>query len=89
MSIANSGMLLYLVFGQVRNYYGWNFDITYVFPMMFFGTILGLLVFGYFEDKSGIHQAEQQITYTRNPQLKEILERLERIEKKVDVKDGV
>lgn len=85
IAVLNSAMILFLVLAKLQEY-GLEISIT-----RWFIPILILLVFlmvslGYLEDRAGFHRAEIHEIAKRNPVLNEILERLDRIEKKVDKK---
>ena len=81
-AIINGAMILFLVLAQLEKY-NIDIDITKTFfPILLVG-IFGLGIFGLIEDKLGLHEAERHAQEQRNPYMKEIIERLERIEKRV------
>ncbi len=82
ISIINAGMILFLVLAKFQDY-GVNIHITkWIIPIYIF-AILVMVVVGYFEDKMGFFKEEVREHTNRNPQMQEILERLDRIEKKI------
>jgi hypothetical protein len=79
ISIFNSGMILFLVLSQLEKY---KIDIeleTWFIPI-FILTILLMILFGYFEDKMGFFEEENEAVNRRNPALRDIEQRLEKIE---------
>jgi len=82
ISIANSGMILFLVLSKLQDY-GINIYITKWFFPIFALTIFLLIFLGYIEDKAGFHKEEMKTVSEKNPTFNEILRRLDRIEKKV------
>jgi len=60
-----------------------NTNKTWFFPVYLI-VILIMILFGYLEDKLGFFSEEARIVTRRNPQMEEILRRLEKIEKKID-----
>jgi hypothetical protein len=79
IAILNSGMILFLVLSRLENY---NMDIrleTWFIPI-FLGTILLMVLFGYFEDRLGFFEEETSEANKRNPALVSINRRLDNIE---------
>ena len=83
ISIANSGMILFLVLSKLQEY-GINIYITKWFLPIFILTIFLLILLGYIEDKAGFHKEEIKTIAKKNPIYDEIFKRLDRIEKKLD-----
>ncbi|MBN2423139.1 hypothetical protein JXB41_08000 [Candidatus Woesearchaeota archaeon] len=82
VSIINSGMILFMVLSNLEKY-GIDIDIArWFFPILFLG-ILGLVFLGFIEDRLGFYRTEIKTSQKRNPQMNEILRRLDRIEKKI------
>lgn len=82
VSILNSGMILFLLLAKLQDY-GIKIYITkWFFPIFILSMLLMMLV-GYIDFKSGFHREEVRVTSSRNPYFKEIIERLERLEKEV------
>lgn len=82
LAIINAGMILFLVLSRLEDY-GIDIKIEkYFFPILIFGLLI-LTFFGWLDDKLGFHELERKHVENRNPYMKEILERLERIEKKI------
>lgn len=83
VSIINSAMILFLLLSNLEKY-GINIRIErWFFPIILIGFIL-LITFGYIEDRLGFHSEESRAATNRNPQMTEIMNRLDRIEKKLD-----
>ena len=82
ISIANSGMILFLVLSKLQDY-GINLYITKWFFPIFALTIFLLILLGYVEDKAGFHNEEMKTMGDKNPTFNEILKRLDRIEKRI------
>jgi hypothetical protein len=76
-------MILFLFLSSLEKY---NIDIwiqDWIIPLFVLG-IIGMFVFGYIEDKLGFYRQEQKETQDRNPYMKDIVDRLEKIEKKLE-----
>lgn len=85
IAIVNSGMILFLVLSKLQDY-GMKIYITAWFIPIYFAVIILMIFFGYLEDKAGFHREEARAETMRNPYFKEIIERLDRIEKKLNLK---
>jgi len=82
LAIINAGMILFLVLSKLEDY-GIDIEIEkYFFLILFLGLIV-LTLFGWLDDRLGFHQLERKHVENRNPYMKDILERLDRIEKKI------
>lgn len=82
IAILNAVMLLYLTLSDLKKY-GVNVNIQHWFiPILLFFAFI-LVFVGYLEDKFGFFEEENKAVNRRNPQMSEVLERLERIEKKL------
>jgi len=82
LAIINAGMILFLVLSKLEDY-GIDIEIEkYFFLILFLGLIV-LTLFGWLDDRLGFHQLERKHVEKRNPYMKDILERLDRIEKKI------
>jgi len=82
ISIVNSAMLLFLLLSNLEKY-GIDLNIEKLFfPILIAGVII-MILFGYLEDKLGFLREESYFVSKRNPQMQEIIDRLERIEKKL------
>jgi len=82
ISIVNSAMLLFLLLSNLEKY-GIDINIRQLFfPILIFGVIM-LVLFGYLEDRMGFLREETHFVSKRNPDMQEILDRLERMEKKL------
>ncbi len=84
MSIANSGMILFLVLSNLQKQYKFDIYITkWFFPIYLF--TLGLFLFvGWVDDKIGFHREEARTAASKNPMMVELMETISRLEKKVD-----
>lgn len=82
IAILNSAMILFLVLAKLQEY-GIKIAITRWFIPLFLLLVLAMIVFGYFEDRAGFHREEIHEIAKKNPVYSEILERLDRIEKKM------
>ncbi len=85
ISVANSGMILFLVLARLQEY-GINISVTHWFVPLFLVMLLMLILLGYIEDKAGFHREELHEVAKKNPLLNDIIKRLDRIEKKMDRK---
>lgn len=81
VSIINSGMILFLLLSQLQEY-GVNIPITQWFFPLFLMSIAGALAVGFVDTKLGFFTVENKRKTQRNPYFEEIIQRLERIEKK-------
>ena len=82
ISIINSGMILFILLSSLEKY-GVDIEIQkWFFPILVLGLFL-ITFMGYIEDKLGFYSTELKASQRRNPQINEILERLDRIEKKL------
>ncbi len=82
ISILNSGMILFLLLSRLEDY---GYDIVlekWFFPIYIFG-VLGMIIVGYLDYKLGFHSEEQKVMGKRNPYMKEIIDRLDSIERKI------
>ena len=81
VSLINTAMILFLFLSNLEKY---NIDIdirNWIIPIFVIGISI-MLLFGYFEYKFVYHQ-EQKTTQKKNPYMKDIIKRLDRIEKKL------
>lgn len=85
IAIVNSGMILFLVLAKLQDY-GIKIHITAWFIPIYIAIIILMMFFGYLEDKAGFHREELRVQSEKNPYFKEIIERLDNIEKKIDRK---
>lgn len=85
IAIVNSGMILFLVLAKLQEY-GIKIHITAWFIPIYFAIIFIMLIFGYIEDRAGFHREELRAQSEKNPYFKEIIERLDNIEKKIEKK---
>ncbi|MFQ5475053.1 MAG: hypothetical protein ACE5DM_04420 [Candidatus Nanoarchaeia archaeon] len=78
-AIVNSGMILFLLLSRLQDY-GVNIHITKWFFPIFIVGIFAMMLVGYIDYKLGFHQEEQRLVTERNPYMKDIVDRLDRIE---------
>ena len=78
-------MILFLVLAKLQDY-GIKIYITAWFIPIYLGVILLMILFGYLEDRAGFYRQEAKEAAKRNPYFHEILERLDKIEKKLNKK---
>ncbi|MBT3405550.1 hypothetical protein HN419_00095 [Candidatus Woesearchaeota archaeon] len=83
ISLLNSGMILFLMLSKLQEY-GLNVHITKWFFPIFVISIAILSLLGYADYKFGFHKEEARVSGSRNPYFKEIIERLDRVEKKLE-----
>ncbi len=84
LSLINTAMIFFLFLSNLEKY---NIDIDirmWLIPLFVLG-LLGMLLFGYLEYRFLFRQ-EQKTTQSKNPYLNDIVERLDRIEKKLENK---
>lgn len=85
ISLVNTAMILFLFLSNLEKY---EIDIRIeklILPMFIFGLSL-MLFFGFLEDRLGFYRQEQKTVQSRSPYFKEIIDRLEKIEKKIQKK---
>lgn len=82
VAIVNSGMILFLVLSKLQDY-GIKIYITAWFIPIYIAIIFIMILFGYIEDKAGFYREEVRASGLRNPYFKEIIERLDKIEKEI------
>lgn len=88
IAIVNSGMILFLVLSKLQDY-GYPVHITFLFIPVYVGVILLMMFFGYLEDKAGLYREEVRVISNKNPHFKEIIKRLDNIEKRLKEKNKV
>lgn len=86
IAVINSGMILFLVLSKLQEY-GIKIYITAWFIPIYLAVIFLMMLFGYLEDRAGFHREESRAIGKRNPYFEEIIERLDKIEKKLSIKD--
>ena len=86
LSLVNTAMILFIFLSNLERY---NIDIEIkdmIIPLFILGLFM-MLLFGYLEDKLGFYRQEQRTTQSRSPYMREILDRLNSIEKKLKNKN--
>ncbi|MBN2367615.1 hypothetical protein JXC34_01250 [Candidatus Woesearchaeota archaeon] len=85
ITMINTAMVLFLFMSNLEKY-GIDIEIKdMIIPIVFLGLIV-MIIFGFIEDKLGFYSEEQKTTQSRSPYMKEIIQRLERIEQKLEKK---
>ncbi|AJF61524.1 TPA: hypothetical protein HA239_03045 [Candidatus Woesearchaeota archaeon] len=85
ISLVNTAMILFIFLSDLEKY---NIDIEirdWIIPIFIVG-VLGMLTFGYLEDRLGFYSEEQKASQSRSPYFREIIERLDKIEKQLEKK---
>ena len=80
ISIINSGMILFLVLSKLQDY-GVKIYITAWFIPIYLAVVFLMILFGYLEDRAGFYREEARESAERNPYFKEIVGRLDKIER--------
>jgi hypothetical protein len=76
-------MILFLFLSNLERY---NIDVRiqdWIIPLVIIG-LGSMFLFGYLEDRFGFHTQEQRAKQSRSPYFKEILNRLDKIEQKLE-----
>jgi len=79
-AIFNTLMLVFLTVSQLQEY-GIHINLIVNIIIVMVATII-MISFGYVEDRMGFFRLESLLMSQRNPYFDEIIERLERLEKK-------
>ncbi|MBN88129.1 hypothetical protein CMO95_00840 [Candidatus Woesearchaeota archaeon] len=82
LGLVNAGMILFLVLTRLEDY-GYDIEIEKYFFLILLGGFFILSIFGWVDDLLGLHELEREHVEERNPYMKKIIERLDRIEKKI------
>lgn len=82
LALINSAMIIFLVLSKLQDY-GFKIYITAWIIPIFIVFVLLMILFGYIEDKTGFYREESYAAAKRNPFFEDIIERLDRIEKKL------
>jgi hypothetical protein len=82
VSLLNSGMILFLLLSRLEDY-GFDLEIKNWFFPIFIGSIFILLFVGYLDDRLGFHREEHRASQKRNPYMKEILDKLNKLESEI------
>ncbi|MBW2967076.1 hypothetical protein KY362_01175 [Candidatus Woesearchaeota archaeon] len=85
IAVLNSAMILFLVLARLQEF-GLNISITKWFIPIFLVLVIAMVFFGYLEDRAGFHREEIHELSKRNPMMQDIIQRLDRLEKKIDKK---
>ena len=80
VAMINSGMILFLVLSKLQDY-GIKIYITAWFIPIYIAIVLLMILFGYLEDRAGFYREESREAAKRNPYFREMLERLDKIER--------
>ncbi len=85
ISLVNTALILFLFLSNLEKY---GIDVRiekWILPLSILG-VFSMVLFGFFEERLGFFGEEQKVSYSRNPYMQEIIERLDRIEKKMKKK---
>ena len=82
VAILNSGMILFLLLSKLQDY-GFQIHITKWFFPIFVLSIILMIFVGYLDHRLGFHREEARMSSARNPYFEEIVERLDKIERKL------
>ena len=83
IAMVNTTMILFLFLSNLEKY-GIDIEIRdLIIPIVILGVSV-MVLFGFIEDKLGFYREEQKTTQSRSPYMNEIIERLERLETKID-----
>ena|SRR3989339_724178 len=85
IGIVNSTLILFLFLSDLKKYGVYITIKDWLIPLSFLWIFL-MISFGYLEERFGFFSEEQKVSGLKNPHTREILERLERIEKKLEKK---
>lgn len=85
MSIANSGMILFLVLSNLQKEYKFDIYITKWFFPIYVLTLGLFLLVGWIDDKVGFHREEARASAKKSPLMIELIDTVKRLEEKVDL----
>ncbi|MBW3019433.1 hypothetical protein KY329_04595 [Candidatus Woesearchaeota archaeon] len=80
VAILNSGMILFLMLAKLENY-GIDINLTKWFLPIFIMTVAGMITVGFIDTKLGFFAEEKRRIHNRDPHEKDIIRRLDKIEK--------
>lgn len=83
VSMLNSGMIFFLFLSKVKDAGYIHIELEKLMVVLFFITLLGMILIGFIEDKLKLHDEENKRVWDRNPHIKDIIARLERIETEI------
>jgi hypothetical protein len=82
IGLVNTVLILFLFLSGLEKY-GIDIEIEdLILPFFVLGVLL-MVLFGFLEEKLGFYGEEQKVAYSRNPYMQDIVERLDRIERKL------
>jgi hypothetical protein len=82
LGLVNAGMILFLVLSRLEDY-GFDIEIEKYFFLILFGGFFVLLIFGWIDDKLGLHQLEREHFEERNPYMMKVMKKLDDIERRI------
>ncbi|MFH2020821.1 MAG: hypothetical protein ABIJ34_05370 [archaeon] len=82
ISLINTVLILFLFLSDLKKYGIYIAIKDWIVPLFIMGVLM-MVLFGYIEEKLGFYSEEQRSASSRNPYMKDIIERLDRIEKKL------
>ncbi len=83
LTLFNSAMIFFLFLSKLKEF-GYNIDIGNMFIPLLVVSFVVLVLLGYMEDKLGFWRMELKQISERNPHYIETMERLNKIEKRLD-----
>lgn len=84
IALLNSGMIVFLVLAKLQDLgveINLGTSLLFIYPF----AIILLIIWGWIEDRLlGFYRQEHRVTGSRHPHFQEMIERLKRVEKKVN-----
>lgn len=80
VAILNSGMILFLMLSRLENY-GFDINLKTWFLPIFIITIAGMVTVGFIDTRLGFFAEEKRRIHNRDPHQRDIIRRLDKIEK--------
>ncbi|MDD5092006.1 MAG: hypothetical protein PHQ23_13960 [Candidatus Wallbacteria bacterium] len=84
VSLANSGMIMFLVFSKLQQEYRIEMDISSFFIPLYLACLALMIFIGYLDDRLNLYSREARIAQNRSPFIVELFARLDRIEKQLE-----
>lgn len=79
VAVLNSGMILFLMISRLENY-GIDINLKKWFIPIFIITLCGMIMVGFIDTKLGFFAEEKRRMHSKDPNMREIIQRLRRIE---------
>lgn len=83
VSLANSGMIMFLVFAKLQQEYKIEMDISLLFVPLYIFCLCVLTFIGYIDDSFKLYSKEAKISQSRSPFVNEMFARLDKIEEQL------